>query len=52
MVSVDTNAVIELVGKILEYYRANARPKERRDRMIERLGLKDMDKALGLSSDA
>lgn len=49
---IDTDAALELVEKILEFYRANARPKERMGRMIERLGLDAMEEALGLGSDS
>lgn len=49
---IDTDKALLLVDKILEYYRANAKPKERIGRMIERLGLSHMEEALGLGSDA
>lgn len=48
---IDTETALELVEKILDYYRENARPKERMGRMIERLGLDAMEEALGLGSD-
>lgn len=48
---IDDETALELVDKILEYYRENAKPKERMGRMIERLGLADMEEALGLGSD-
>lgn len=48
---IDDQTALELVDKILEYYRANAKPKERMGRMIERLGLEAMEEALGLGSD-
>lgn len=48
---IETDQAVALVGKIIEYYRANARPKERVGRMIERLGLEHMEEALGLGSD-
>ena len=49
---IDTDAALVLVDKILDYYRANAKPKERMGRMNERLGLDAMEEALGLGSDA
>jgi len=49
---IGTDAVLALVDKILEYYRANAKPRERMGKMIERLGLEHMEEALGLGSDA
>jgi NAD(P)H-nitrite reductase large subunit len=48
---IDTDAALVLVDKILDYYRANAKPKERMGRMNERLGLDAMEEALGLGSD-
>lgn len=48
---IDDDKALELVDKILEYYRANAKPKERMGRMIERLGLEAMEDGLGLGSD-
>ena len=48
---IDTETALELIDKILEYYRANAKPKERMGRMIERTGLDAMEDALGLGSD-
>ena len=44
----NTDEALDLVDKILEYYRANAKPKERMGRMIERLGLSHMEEAVGL----
>jgi NAD(P)H-nitrite reductase large subunit len=49
---IETDQAVALVGKIIDYYRANAKPKERMGRMIERLGLDHMEEALGLGSDA
>jgi len=49
---IDTEAALQLLDRILEYYRANAKPKERMGRMIERLGLEHLEEALGLGSDA
>ncbi len=48
---IDTDAALALVDKILDYYRANAKPKERVGRMIERLSLEAMEDALGLGSE-
>jgi NAD(P)H-nitrite reductase large subunit len=49
---IDTDAALTLVDKIIDYYRANAKPKERMGRMIERLGLETLEEALGLGSEA
>jgi NAD(P)H-nitrite reductase large subunit len=49
---IDTETALALVDKIVDYYRANAKPKERMGRMLERLGLEAMEEALGLGSDA
>lgn len=49
---IETDQAVALVGKIIDYYRANAKPRERMGRMIERLGLDHMEEALGLGSDA
>jgi len=49
---IDTDAALQLLDRILEYYRANAKPKKRMGRMIERLGLEHLEEALGLGSDA
>jgi len=43
-----TEEALELIDKILDYYRDNAKPKERMGRMIDRLGLEAMQGALGL----
>ena len=48
---IDTETALLLIDKILEYYRANAKPKERVGRMIERIGLEAMEESLGLGSD-
>lgn len=44
----DTDEAIALLDRILQYYRANARPNERIGRLIARLGLTDMEDAVGL----
>jgi NAD(P)H-nitrite reductase large subunit len=44
----DTEEALALVDKIVEYFRANAKPNERMGRMIARLGLTDMEDAVGL----
>ncbi len=49
---IETDQAVGLVGKIIDYYRANAKPKERMGKMIERLGLDHMEEALGLGCDA
>jgi NAD(P)H-nitrite reductase large subunit len=48
---IDDQKALALVDKILDYYRANAKPKERMGRMIERIGLEAMEEALDLGSD-
>lgn len=48
---IETNQALDLMGRIIDYYRANAKPKERMGKMIERLGLEHMEEALGLGSD-
>ena len=48
-----TEEVLPLVDKIVEYYRANAKPKERLGKTIERLGLDHLAAAVGVTmSDA
>ncbi len=49
---IDTDQAVALVGRIIDYYQANAKPKERMGKMIERLGLAHMEESLGLGSDA
>lgn len=49
---IETDGAVALVDRIIEYYRANAKPKERMGKMIERLGLDHMEEALGLGSDS
>jgi NAD(P)H-nitrite reductase large subunit len=48
---IDTETALALIDKILDFYRANANPKERIGRMIERVGIEAMEEALGLGSD-
>jgi len=48
---IDTETALTLVDKIIAYYQANAKPKERMGRMIERLGLETLEEALGLGSE-
>jgi NAD(P)H-nitrite reductase large subunit len=45
---ISTEEALDILDKILDYYRANAKPKERMGRMIERLGLNDLEEAVGL----
>ena len=45
---IGTEEALAVLDKIIEYYRANANPKERVGRMIERLGLTDLEEAVGL----
>lgn len=47
---VETDAVLALVERIIDYYRANAKPRERMGKMIERLGLSHMKEAVGLGA--
>ena len=49
---IDTEHVLALVDKIIDYYRANAKPRERMGKMIERLGLAHMEEALGLEGES
>ena len=49
---IDTEHVLALVEKIIDYYHANAKPRERMGKMIERLGLADMEERLGLGSES
>lgn len=49
--SIDADHVLAMVEKIIDYYRANAKPKERMGKMIERLGLAHMEEALGLARE-
>lgn len=48
---IETDQALDLIGKIIDYYRANAKPKERMGKMIERLGLDQVEEALGLGSE-
>lgn len=43
-----TDEALALIDKIIAYYRANAKPKERMGRMIQRLGLDHMEEGVGL----
>jgi NAD(P)H-nitrite reductase large subunit len=43
-----TEEALALVDKIVEYYRANAKPKERLGRVIERLGIDHLKAAVGV----
>jgi NAD(P)H-nitrite reductase large subunit len=47
--NLDTDSALAMVEKVLDYYRANAKPKERLGKTLERLGLDDMKRALGLA---
>lgn len=42
----DDGQVVELAQKCFEYYRANARPKERTSRFIDRIGIDEFKKAI------
>jgi NAD(P)H-nitrite reductase large subunit len=45
---IDTDEALAIVDRIIEYYQANANPKERMGKMIERLGLTNIEEAVGL----
>lgn len=47
---ISSNEAVELVGRCLEYYRTNARKRERTARFIERTGIEGMKTALGIST--
>lgn len=47
---ISRNEAVELVGRCLEYYKTNARKRERTARFIERTGIEGMKTALGLSA--
>lgn len=43
-----TENALALIDKVVEYYRANAKPRERIGRMIERIGLENVQRQLGV----
>jgi NAD(P)H-nitrite reductase large subunit len=45
---IDTDEALAMIDRIIDYYQANAKPKERVGKMIERLGLTHMEEAVGL----
>lgn len=45
---VETDEALALVDRIVAFYRANAKPRERVGRMIERLGLSQLEEGVGL----
>ena len=45
---IDTDEALAMIDRIIDYYQANANPKERMGKMIERLGLTHMEEAVGL----
>ncbi|HYW78800.1 MAG TPA: hypothetical protein VE890_04450 [Thermoguttaceae bacterium] len=47
-----TDEALQLVDRVIDYFKANAKPKERVGRMIERLGLDDLRQAVGLADGA
>jgi len=49
---ISTAEALALVERIVEFYRANARPRERMGKMVERLGLSSIEESLGLGQDA
>jgi NAD(P)H-nitrite reductase large subunit len=44
-----TEDALALVDKIVAYYRVNAKPRERLGRMIERVGMDELQRALGMA---
>lgn len=44
----DADAALALVEKVLDYYRATAKPKERLGKTLDRVGLDDLKRAVGL----
>ncbi len=46
--NLSTEEALELLDRIIDYYRNNCKPKERIGKMIERLGLDHLKEALGL----
>lgn len=44
----DADGALALVEKVLDYYRATAKPKERLGKTLERVGLDDLKRAVGL----
>lgn len=44
-----TEDALALVDKIVAYYRVNAKPRERLGRMIERVGMAELQRALGMA---
>jgi NAD(P)H-nitrite reductase large subunit len=45
---IDTDEALAMIDRIIDYYQANAKPKERMGKVIERLGLTHMEEAVGL----
>lgn len=45
---IDTDEALAMIDRIIDYYQANANPKERMGKVIERLGLTHMEEAVGL----
>lgn len=45
---VDTEEAIALVDRIIQFYRGNARPKERMGKMVERIGLTALEEGVGM----
>ena len=46
----DTDEALALIDKVVEYYRTNAKPRERIGRMIERIGLQHLQEQLGVEN--
>ncbi len=45
----DDNQAMELIDKVIDYFKANAKPKERLARLVDRLGLDELKQAVGLA---
>ncbi len=47
-----TEEALALIDRVVEYYRANAKPRERMGRMLDRIGLASVRQALGLEPES
>lgn len=47
--SLDDDQALDLIDKVIEYFKANGKPKERLGRTIERLGMDALKQAVGLA---
>jgi NAD(P)H-nitrite reductase large subunit len=48
---VETHEAVQMVEKLVEYYRTHAQPKERMGKTIERLGISHLEEALSLDGN-